>query len=323
MKPTNALADRGRGTISEIDLSPPPPPPGGAELLALAKTGVIELPVHPTAAAEVMRLCQMANLPFDRMAGTIVQEPALAARVLQLANSAFYGSGRPVANISHALMRVGERGLRSVLLGAASGRVMNVRGHPELTKRLQVRSVGVAVGAEALLRRVGSGRDDAFAAGLLHDLGWAVGVGLAARYREKLPPEWATDSTAMLRAVDSVHSELGALVTEQWRFPPTLTAAIRWHHDPGSAVVGAPIAHAVAGAIKLLDRMGIVPEAPPVEHTDPVFARLGVSQDDHLELRREMWTELERLQLVRDRRRAAVPVRVERRLARKALQSAS
>ena len=317
MTPAHARPDHGRGTISIVD-GDDAAPEGSETLLNLAKTGVIELPVQPAAAAEVMRLCQMANLPVERMAGTIVQEPALAARVLQLANSAFYGSGRPVANIQHALMRVGERGLRSVLLGAAAGRVMSVRGHPELTRALQVRSVGAALGAEAILRRLGNPRDDAFAAGLLHDLGWSIGVGLATRYRDKLPAIWAEKPTAMLTAVDAVHAELGALVTAQWRFPPSLSAAIRWHHDPSAAVVGAPIAFAVTGAIRLLDRLGVCPEAPPSDDRDPILTRIGLSAEDNLEVRREIWTELERLQLVRERRRADVPVRADRRKLRKA-----
>lgn len=300
---------RGTSIIEEL----PTQPPRAEELLTYARSGAVELPIQPSAASDVMRLCQMAELPFERMASTIVQEPALAARVLQMANSAFYGSSRPVANIAHALMRVGERGLRSVLLGAASGRVLFVRGQPELTRRLQVRSVGVAVGTEAVLRRLGNSRDDAFAAGLLHDIGWSVGVGLSARYRAQLPEEWATDSEALLSAVESVHAELGSAVTELWRFPPTISAAIRWHHQPELATVGGPIAFAVAAAIRLLDRLGISPEAPPVHESHPIYVRLRLDPAEQLEVRREMWTELERLGLVRDRRRGDLPVRVDRR----------
>lgn len=303
--------DFARG-VSVVD-EPPVTPPGAEALLTFARSGVVELPIQPSAAADVMRLCQMAELPFDRMASTIVQEPSLAARVLQLANSAFYGSTKPVANIAHALMRVGERGLRSVLLGAASGRVLFVRGHPELTRRLQVRSVAVAIATESVLRRVGNTRDDAFAAGLLHDIGWSVGVGLAARYRTQLPAEWVNDPTALLAAVDHVHSELGATVTELWRFPPTISAAIRWHHQPELASVGSPLAFAVNAAIRLTDRLAVMPEAPAVPETHPIYMRLRLDADQQLEVRREVWVELERLGLVRERRRAALAVRVERR----------
>lgn len=300
---------RGVSVIEE----PAGEPAGAQALMAFARGGVVELPIQPSAAADVMRLCQMAELPFDRMASTIVQEPSLAARVLQMANSAFYGTTKPVANIAHALMRVGERGLRSVLLGAASGRVLFVRGHPELTRRLQVRSVAVAVATESVLRRVGNTRDDAFAAGLLHDIGWSAGVGLAARYRAQLPAEWAADPTALLAAVDHVHAELGAVVTELWRFPPTISAAIRWHHQPELASVGSPLAYAVSAAIRLTDRLAISPEAPAVPDSHPVYIRLRLDPDQQLEVRREVWVELERLGLVRDRRRSPQPVRVDRR----------
>lgn len=106
-------------------------------------------------------------------------------------------------------------------------------------------------------------------------------------------------------------------MTEQWRFPPSLSAAIRWHHTPTAAVIGAPAAFAVAAGIKLLDRLAVSPEAPPVGMEDPVFVRLGLSEADQTETRREVWTELERLQLVAERRRSDVSVRKERRAERK------
>ncbi len=303
--------DFGRGTVicGDTDVE-------GDEatlLTNLANNQVIEHPVQPGAAADVMRLCQLAELPFDRMASAIVQDAALAARVLQVANSAFYGENRPVANISHALMRVGERGLQSVLLGAASGRVFHVRGQPELTRRLQVRAVGVAIAVEGVLRRVGNDRGDAFAAGLLHDIGWSVGVGIVHRYRAQLPVHWVTDTMAMLRAVERTHCELGGIVADRWRFPPALGAAIRWHHEPELAEVGAPVAYGVAAGIALLNRLGIHPEGPALPEDHPIFVRLRLNADQQLEVRREVWVELERLGLVRDRSRVEQDVKQDRR----------
>ncbi len=303
--------DFGRGIAYCDDAEPDA---GDAVLLiGLAKSEAIELPVQAGAAADVMRLCQLAALPYEQMARTVSQEASLAARVLQMANTAHYASTRPVANISHAIVRVGENGLRSVLLSAASGRVFHVRGQPELTQRLQVRAVAVAVAVESVLRRVGNDREDAFAAGFLHDIGWSIGVGIAARYRSQLPPVWATEPKGMLAAVEQAHAELGEIVANRWRFPPALGAAIRWHHDPESATVGAPVAYAVAAGIALVDQLGVHAGGPAAAADHPVFVRLRLNADQQVEVRRDVWVELERLRLVQDRRRTVHNVLRDRR----------
>ncbi len=314
-RPVVSLASRrpdfGRG-ISVIDELEPEVPAGADELLRLARGGTAELPISATVAADVMRLCQVAELPFDRMAESITRDPTLAARVLQLANSAALGSARPAANLGHALMRVGERGLRSVLLSAAGGRILFVRGHPDLSRRLQVRSFAVAVGTAGILRRTGSDRDDGFAAGLLHDIGWPTGIGLAARHRAKLPSTWTDQPDAVLAAVDHVHADLGALIAEQWHFPESISRAIRDHHHP-EASLGGPLPWAVFAANQLVDRLGVAPEASPTPESHEAFVRLRLSGEMQMDTRREMWTELLRLGLVQDRRRRTTAMAFERR----------
>ncbi|MSQ01923.1 MAG: HDOD domain-containing protein [Myxococcales bacterium] len=308
--------DFGKGIAYRDDRDDRDAGKAGALLLTrLARSEAIDLPVQAGAAADVIRLCLLATMPYERIVRTVSQEASLAARLLQMANTAHYAKGRPVANIAHAIMRVGERGLRSVLIAAASGRVFHVRGQPALTQRLQVRAVAVAVAVESVLRRLGNDREDAFAAGLLHDLGWILGVGIAGRFRSELPPAWATEPTAMLASVDRAHAELGEIVAQRWRFPPTLAAAMRWHHQPESATVGAPVAHAVAAGLALVDQLGVHPEFPLLapDHSD--FVRLRLGADQQFEVRRDVWTELALLGLVQERRRLPKAGQSDRRQA--------
>ena len=151
-------------------------------------------------------------------------DPALAARVLKVANSAFYGS-RSIGSIDRALTVLGAMAVAGIAMAARfdSGCGI-VEGEFRLLRR---HSLMTAVAARALAARTAlSGWDpeSAFLLGLLHDLGWLVQLQLQRdRGLRRNEPVQTADLAE--------HALLSAALLARWQLPPQFIDAVRDHHD--------------------------------------------------------------------------------------------
>jgi putative nucleotidyltransferase with HDIG domain len=171
-------------------------------------------------------------------ATAIVEEDiALAAKVLQLANSAFFGRRQPVSKLRDAVAYLGLDALRALALSAAVFQEFTLDPPiPEFDlEALQLHSTRVARLAQAIASETGSG-GDVFAAGLLHDVGLLV---LASEDSEALSSILACAAREH-RPVHEVerelhicgHAEIGAHLLALWGLPQAVTEAVARHHEP-------------------------------------------------------------------------------------------
>jgi len=246
-------------------------------LLAELKT-FAEVPLLPPVAREVMTLTNNPSLPVNRVVQVLGRDPVLAAQLLKAANSPLYGGNRRIAGLSEALLRIGTRGLRQLLLTVSANRVLMVRARPELTSRLQLRASAVASASSHIARIYGTDADAAFMAGLLHDIGWAVIYGMAARSSSALPAEFS-DSARLEEVCLHLHAEIGEGLAVAWNLPPLVTSAIGYHHRPAEARAGVLMAYVVAAGLRVCDSLGIGPVEPPSGkmENDPILQRLELT----------------------------------------------
>src|SRR5262245_54803321 len=128
------------------------------------------LPVLSVVATQTIELLNKPNVSNQQLNDLIRQDPALASRVLHLANSPFYGGRFQARKISDAIVRLGHRQLRNVLLTAATGELFDARNPIIRTfwdHSLAVAQVSDRLAVELNLPQV----EEAFVAGLLHDIG--------------------------------------------------------------------------------------------------------------------------------------------------------
>lgn len=271
---------------------------GGARETVL---GGWDLPVLPEVAVKVLQRVRDPEATAAELEGWIVRDPALAARVLRMANSAFFHLRQHVATVQRAVVVMGFNTIRSVVMAAATRRLWQAQASGLEDRLMWEHSLAVALGSRRIAEAVGLHVvEEAFIAGLLHDVGkMCMGANLGERYRQVVRRVidrgalW-TETERELFGFD--HAEVGALVLERWSFPLELQEAVRRHHHPDAATVEREFCAAVGLANDLCVQMGIGPEKRPgLEIASGPAARILKLDEDRLSgLREEIGRVVER-----------------------------
>ena len=248
---------------------------------------VRDLPALPDAVVRVMRLADDPKAGASEVAKALVSDQALAARVLKLANSAFYGSSRRIATVSDAVIILGMRTTRNLVMATGCQEMMEheVAGYCLPRGALLRHSLACASAAQALAKRTKyRGTEEAFVAGLLHDLGKVV---MNTYLRDQfiqvliLAARGKMTYTEAERAIFGFdHAEAGAHLMERWNLPSSLVTAVRYHHTPLEAPGDSPLPSLVHVADAICMTLGIglgldglayllQPEALDVLHLTP------------------------------------------------------
>ncbi len=174
--------------------------------------------------------------------GVLDADPALAARVIDAANAPSLTGGAPIATAQQVIDRLGTELARTLVLACSVALQLE---QPAVTKRLAVlwsHATRTASVARAIARDLGLGRrgaDQAFSAGLLHDIGQAILAVLAAdRYHraERYAEQTGVGGCAAERAeIGASHPEIGAHLLALWGVPDAIVEAVAFHHAPGLA----------------------------------------------------------------------------------------
>ncbi|HLK66931.1 MAG TPA: HDOD domain-containing protein [Bryobacteraceae bacterium] len=199
------------------------------------------VPVFPEAATRMLSLIRGSFSGLAQVSEAVSLDPATAGLVLQLANSALFGSSSRVSTISQAVMRLGCATVYRVVTTAAlrgsfvSARLVGLWPH----------SLEVADFSQQLACQ--NGRVDpgvAYLAGLLHDVGRIALLSVPLYDHARIEGLGANGCPALYAEdllLGSNHARIGAQIAGQWRLPEEIVSAIGQHHWPETA--GSPLAH--------------------------------------------------------------------------------
>lgn len=196
-----------------------------------------QLPSLPTAVSGLLASFSNEDVDVDQIASQIGRDQGLTARVLRVANSSFYGLQTRVGTIHDAVVILGFRAVRSMVLAVGMNGVFRVDQCPDFDAAAYLRhSVGTGLAARALAPLSGQNPELAFTAGLLHDIGKLVLASAFPKEYEAVLIHRRDHDGFPLEAERSVigidHAEVGGLLAEAWRFPEELHDAVAWHHEP-------------------------------------------------------------------------------------------
>ncbi len=193
------------------------------------------LPHYPEAVTELIRLTETPDVQIAVVASRIARDPTLTAELLRHVNSAYYGLPSRTNSISQAVMLIGIRSLHHLLYSFGFQRIL--RGRPGM-KTLWEHSYRTAFYASLLADRMHQReiRDDAYVAGILHDLGFIVVRSLHPRTQDKMR-RFSIEKNIPSQILERFsfgmnHADIGALIAQKWNFPDQLVEGIKFHHEP-------------------------------------------------------------------------------------------
>lgn len=191
-----------------------------------------KLPVFSPVAMEIQKAIN-AEADLNAIESMIHKDQALAAEILRLANSAFFAGLAKQRTIQQALIRLGLNRVFGIVMMAAQKQAFHA-SNPflnELMETLWKHAAASAAGCRWVSQHCGYSEmaDDAFLAGLLHDLGSLV---VLKATDEILADGKATDMTneVMKEVIESLHAEYGHRVMLAWELPHQYAEAAREHH---------------------------------------------------------------------------------------------
>ena len=248
-----------------------------------------KLPSLPAAVVKALQLLRDDNSPNDQVAAALSMDQALVAQVLKLANSPYYGVSRRVSTVQQAILVLGRKVVRSLVVAAAAGDFLSKpqAGYMLRKGELWSHSIAAGCGASLLSQRVGyKPADEAFVAGLLHDIGKVVLSGFLAERAEEVDACLLTagdtpfdDLERDLIGVD--HAALGGMIAEHWQLPQNLAHGIAHAHCPSEAGDDwqlAALVH-VADALALVIGVGIGLDGLQYELDEAAVQRLGLTTE--------------------------------------------
>jgi putative nucleotidyltransferase with HDIG domain len=221
-----------------------------------------DLPPLPAVAARVMGMADDDRTSAMDLAQVLSTDQALTAKLIRISNSAYYGFARRVSTVREAVVMLGFKQVKQVAVGASL--INTFRGskgganEPFNLDLFWGHSIAVAVAGEALAKKTRTARpEDAFTAGILHDIGRLV-------MRQTMPAEFAeavqvATSTGPplaeteLQTTGYSHDDVGRALGERWKFPAHLVDAVRCHHD----ITQTPDRDGLSGIVAQADRLAL------------------------------------------------------------------
>lgn len=193
-----------------------------------------DLPTIPVVATKVMQLIGDETTTAEELARVVASDPAVAARVLKISNSAFYGCQRQIQTLSSAVVVLGFHTLKSLVVAASVKQVYKPFGLTE--KMLWEHSFGAGLAARIISSNTrAANEEESFLAGLFHDIGKIImntfdrdkfQIVIERCYNEGISFEDAEKSIFPF-----CHDEVGAYVIKKWNFPEALFNAVMQHHQ--------------------------------------------------------------------------------------------
>jgi len=199
---------------------------------------VKSLPTLPDVIHKVLSLVQGEDATAKTLGDLISYDQAISARLLKVSNSAYYGFMREIATVQHAIVALGFREVRSLVLGITVFDAMKKSSREASIVREQfwMHSIGCALAGQIICKKVeGVDSDIAFTSSILHDIGKLVLDGFFTSEYEGVLEKVKKNGSSMVEAESEImgftHADVGGWLCERWKFPLTLVSPVSFHHQ--------------------------------------------------------------------------------------------
>jgi putative nucleotidyltransferase with HDIG domain len=205
--------------------------------------GIEEIPPMPQVVMKAQQLLADPDSSAKELAALLETDPSIAAKVLKMANSAFYGLRGNVNSIQHAAMVLGYRNLGEIISAAGIQKSLEKKlpGYGLDSEDLWRHSLSVAMGSKIIASRKNPELEMvAHTAGLIHDVGKLILDPFVLDEKETFEAFIVSEQQTFLAAEQQIlgfdHAEIAAEVCKKWGIPEVISSAIHYHHSPSSSL---------------------------------------------------------------------------------------
>lgn len=195
------------------------------------------LPAMPKTYARLQAALGQPDVTSHQVADIISDDPMVAAKVLQVANSAFFRLAKKISRIRDAVAYLGFASIRNLVMSAeVFSQWEKLKTPPGLQpERLQAHAQHVAGACVALAANTPLA-DDALLVGLIHDIGYWVLIQECPTELQHALTHAAANNLSSEQAerevLGTTHAEIGAYLLGLWGFPYNVVEAVAFHHAP-------------------------------------------------------------------------------------------
>ncbi len=266
------------------------------------KLVVKEIPTLPIVYQQLFSKMSNPNVSVPQLAEIVSKDQSLAAKILKLVNSAFYGYKKEITTISRAMVILGFRTVRNAALAISvfdyvSGTADDSHFPVE---DFWKHSLCTASAAKVLGQKVGiKQQEETFVCGLLHDVGKII----MKKYFEEDFSElckYANDNNTSFSAAEEAligvnHCMVAKTILRSWNFPPNLIEAVQFHHtlSSGASYPDMVALINVSNHISYEFDMGAPSSQAPAECDPLALKELGVTYEEVMGYKEEIMAETE------------------------------
>lgn len=201
----------------------------------------IKLPTSPGIVVELNEVISNPYAVADDISRVVNKSPSLAAALLKIVNSAFYGFPSRIDSISRAVTLIGTREIKSLALGiSVMNAFKNIANNFVNMDAFVTHSLACGVVSRIIATRKNIAQtEQMFVSGLLHDIGKLIIYKYYPNHAANLFYQAHQSGTALYneekKLLGTRHSRIGSYLLEKWKLPVTIVNNVRYHHMPASS----------------------------------------------------------------------------------------
>lgn len=267
-----------------------------------------ELPTLSPNVQRILTACEDHDVSQTALAEILGESPTIAARILGLANSAFFGQQGGVHSLPRAIAVLGMVTVRSIAAGLALSGVFDTRRCPGFrAERYWVAAVLTATLAQQLTPQVAAGvrppADTVYLAGLLHNIGLLALVHLHPVEMDQAFAAYAAAPDRTLTLGEQIHAvieidhyQAGVWLGSKWHFPRDLLLVMEHHYNPAYRGDHWPLVLIEGLAARWANQ--IVDERDTLDHEPEAMTILGLAEPTVEDLWQRMRDQLDHIRVI-------------------------
>jgi putative nucleotidyltransferase with HDIG domain len=209
---------------------------GNALKMRLFKSLNALLPM-PEVILKAQTILTNPNSSFEELANIIETDHEITLKILNVVNSAYYSPGKEVSSVRQACVMLGLKVIAEIIMAAGTSNIFNkaLYAYSMSPRGLWRHSLATALGSRKIAKAVHPAvANEAFLSGLFHDVGKLI-LDEQIFSRNDAFKDYLGDAHIHFEAEKQIlgfdHSAVASELSKRWKFPPSVTKAIRLHHN--------------------------------------------------------------------------------------------